>query len=305
MNFYPFHVGDYLLRTAHLEPLEDLAYRRLLDLYYVNEQPIGGTPAEVARIIRLRSAVAEVESVLREFFTETASGWQHSHCDEVIQQYQAKARVAAENGKRGGRPPKAKQPETKPEEPAPADPAKQNESKEEPGKTQSVNSANPAETGSKTNQEPRTNNQSKEPPLSPKGERAKRPAKFDPLGACPPNASTEAWAAYCDLRKAKRAPLTENACELIAKKLAEHPDPDAVLNLSTQNGWTGVFPEQVTSHAASQQNRGQGAVSAVDAVKQAQAERDAKAVAEASGHPLAQDGGTVWEEVDEGFRCVG
>ncbi|RPP48164.1 hypothetical protein IPC1156_32430, partial [Pseudomonas aeruginosa] len=38
MNFYPFHPGDYMLRTAHLEPLEDLAYRRLLDLYYVGEK---------------------------------------------------------------------------------------------------------------------------------------------------------------------------------------------------------------------------------------------------------------------------
>ena len=26
MNFYSFHPGDYTLRTAHLEPLEDLAY---------------------------------------------------------------------------------------------------------------------------------------------------------------------------------------------------------------------------------------------------------------------------------------
>lgn len=300
MNFYPFHVGDYTLRTAHLEPMEDLAYRRLLDLYYVNECPLVGTPAEVARLIRLRSYASEVEAVLTEFFTDTPQGWRHGHCDEVIAQYHAKAKTAAENGKKGGRPPK-----TKPKaagNPAETDP----QSQQKPTETQPVNSANPAETGSKANQEPITNNQSKEPPLPPKGEKAKKPAKFDPRGACPPNASVEAWAAYCDLRKAKRAPLTENACELIAKKLAEHPDPDAVLNLSTQNGWTGVFPEKVTSHAASQQNRGQGAISAVDAVKQAIAAREAgEALAVAAGQAVAQDGGDLRPALDGEFRRVG
>lgn len=145
-----------------------------------------------------------------------------------------------------------------------------------------------------------------EPPLTPQGGKSAKAAKFDALTACPPNASPEAWAAYCDLRKAKRAPLTEKACQLIAKKLAEHPDPDAVLNLSTQNGWTGVFPEQVTSHAASQQNRGQGAISAVDAVKQAIAAREAgEALAAAAGQAVAQDGGDLRPALDGEFRRVG
>lgn len=49
--------------------------------------------------------------------------------------------------------------------------------------------------------------------------------------------------AFIDHRKAKRAKLTPRAAELIAKKLAQHPDPDAVVELSIMNGWTGVFPE--------------------------------------------------------------
>ncbi|SER79508.1 Protein of unknown function [Azotobacter beijerinckii] len=93
MNFYPFHPGDYMLRTAHLDPLEDLAYRRLLDLYYVNENPIEGAAESIARVIRMRSNAAEVEAVLREFFIETTEGWRHNHCDEVIGQYQARANI--------------------------------------------------------------------------------------------------------------------------------------------------------------------------------------------------------------------
>jgi DNA-binding transcriptional ArsR family regulator len=50
--------------------------------------------------------------------------------------------------------------------------------------------------------------------------------------------------AFIAHRKAKRSPLTLYAAELIAKKLIDHPDADAVLLTSVENGWTGVFPEK-------------------------------------------------------------
>lgn len=76
------------------------------------------------------------------------------------------------------------------------------------------------------------------------------------------------------------------------------PHPTTWLN---QRRWE----DEVTPYEARQHAHGNRPVSAVDAVKQAQAERDAQAVAEASGHPLAENDGAVWEEVDEGFRRVG
>ncbi|TFY92984.1 helix-turn-helix domain-containing protein [Pseudomonas nabeulensis] len=72
-----------------------------------------------------------------------------------------------------------------------------------------------------------------------------RKSKFDPLTAKPANASDQAWADFCEMRKAKRAPLTLRACELIAKKLANHPEPDAVLNKSTTSSWSDIYPESV------------------------------------------------------------
>lgn len=158
MNFYPFHPGDYMLRTAHLDLTEDLAYRRLLDLYYINEQPIQGNADAIARVIRMRSNVSEVAAVLAEFFVETDAGWQHSHCDQVIAQYQAKAKQAAENGKRGGRPRKAD--------------ASQEQSQNNPEETQPVISANPEESGSKTNQEPitKTKEEQEQKALVPSGD---------------------------------------------------------------------------------------------------------------------------------------
>jgi uncharacterized protein YdaU (DUF1376 family) len=74
VNYYPFHLGDYAAHTAHLEPMEDLAYRRMLDLYYLRECALPAEPAEVARLIRMRGNVAEVEAVLREFFTSDDAG---------------------------------------------------------------------------------------------------------------------------------------------------------------------------------------------------------------------------------------
>jgi len=99
MNFYDFHIGDYARRTGHLEPLEDLAYRRMLDLYYTREAPLPADPSEVARLIRMRNQVDAVGAVLREFFELMDDGWRHGHCDEVIEaanEKRAKAKASAD-----------------------------------------------------------------------------------------------------------------------------------------------------------------------------------------------------------------
>lgn len=70
-------------------------------------------------------------------------------------------------------------------------------------------------------------------------------AKFDPLMAKPSNVSEKAWADFCDMRKAKRAPLTKRACDMIAEKLANHSAPDAVLDKSTTSSWSDVYPDSV------------------------------------------------------------
>ncbi len=90
MNYYPFHLGDYASHTGHLEPMEDLAYRRMLDAYYLRETPLPAPVPEVARLIRMRQNVTEVEVVLNEFFLLTSEGWRHSRCDEEIAKMQDK-----------------------------------------------------------------------------------------------------------------------------------------------------------------------------------------------------------------------
>ena len=82
-----------------------------------------------------------------------------------------------------------------------------------------------------------------------------KPIKFDPLAAKPANASDQAWADFCEMRKAKRAPLTLRACELIAKKLANHPEPDAVLDKSTTSSWSDIYPESVLPGAGAKNGK--------------------------------------------------
>jgi uncharacterized protein YdaU (DUF1376 family) len=78
--------------------MEDLAYRRLLDAYYLREGPLPSDVVEVARLVRMRSQLAEVETILREFFALTDAGWRHARCDAEIakmQDKQTKARASA------------------------------------------------------------------------------------------------------------------------------------------------------------------------------------------------------------------
>ena len=58
--------------------------------------------------------------------------------------------------------------------------------------------------------------------------------------------SETAWNGYCEMRKRKRAPLTERAQALIFKELEQlmrqGHDPNAVLDQSTAQAWTAVYP---------------------------------------------------------------
>lgn len=95
MNFYQFHIGDYMKNTAHLSNEEDLAYRRLLDIYYDDEGPI---PDDIKRIARrIRCNAEAVASVLDEFFELCEDGWRSKRCDDELAKYQA----MKDGGRRG------------------------------------------------------------------------------------------------------------------------------------------------------------------------------------------------------------
>ena len=104
MIWYKFHLGDYITHTLHLSDAEDLAYRRLLDLYYMSEAPIPLDTGAVSRKIRLDLDITE--SVLGEFFEKTEEGYRNARCDAEIAKYQHQVQTNRSLGKRGGRPKK-------------------------------------------------------------------------------------------------------------------------------------------------------------------------------------------------------
>ena len=95
MHYYQFHIGDYKSHTHHLSLIEDLAFRRLLDHYYLHEVPI--KQRDVARQIGMRDHEQEVLAVLNEFFVSTENGFINPRADEEITKY----RKFSEDGKKG------------------------------------------------------------------------------------------------------------------------------------------------------------------------------------------------------------
>lgn len=108
MNYYEHHIGDYDADTAHLSWIEDMAYTRLIRLYYRKELPIPSDEAVACRLVRAatKEQKTAVVAVLAEFFRLEADGWHQKRCDFDVARYQRKAEHNREVGKLGGRPKK-------------------------------------------------------------------------------------------------------------------------------------------------------------------------------------------------------
>lgn len=164
MHYYQFNIGDYRAATAHLSNEEDLAYRRLLDMYYDTENQIPLDTQWVAKRLRLDTNV--VKSVLQDMFKLTKAGWHHARCELIIEQYHAMAEKNRANGRLGGR-------------------------KKNPVASESQPIAKAT-----INDKPITIND------KPIKERATSVA-------CPPDVSPQVWQDWLQLRKTKKASVTE------------------------------------------------------------------------------------------------
>ena len=94
--------------TLHLTLEEDLAYRRLLDMYYDTESAIPKDILWVSRRLRMDSKI--VESVLNEFFELNDEGYKNYRADGEIADYHKFLEKQKANGRLGGRPKKGKKP---------------------------------------------------------------------------------------------------------------------------------------------------------------------------------------------------
>ena len=99
MHYYQFNIGDYQSHTAHLDPLEDVAYRRMLDWCYLHEKPLPLDVKDIARVVRLRDHTEVISAVLGEFFSRYGEGWACDRVLDEIQQYKKKIEQASMAGK--------------------------------------------------------------------------------------------------------------------------------------------------------------------------------------------------------------
>lgn len=225
MNYYPHHIGDYSRDTAHLSMLEDAAYRRMLDLYYASEKPLPLNREGLCRLVRARSEEEKlaVSVVLGEFFTETKKGWTQKRVEIEIAKGKVRTQAAQENGRKGGRP-----------------------------LTQQEPSNNPAGLRSETQiKAPKTKSQKPLTKTKDKDEVALRLPEWLPL---------EAWRAWLEVRKSKKAPNTPRALGLALEELTRLRsmgyDPLRVLDESTVKGWRFVYPLKVELLAVATEPRG-------------------------------------------------
>lgn len=94
MHYYSFNIGDYSSSTQHLEPMEDLAYRRMLDLYYSKELPLPKEIEKIARLIRMRSHTDSIAIVLEEFFDKEKDGYHNKGADKALGKVYKKSEAA-------------------------------------------------------------------------------------------------------------------------------------------------------------------------------------------------------------------
>lgn len=155
MHYFKFNIPGWTLSTAHLDPVEEGVYLRLVNHYYDTEAPIPLETQSVFRRLRLGSYAEIATRILEEFFEKTENGWLHSKCDELLSEYRKTAKKNKKNGKAGGRPRKD---------------AASSETQEKPSgffdETQDEPKHNLNQEPITINQEPRTNT----PPNPPRGE---------------------------------------------------------------------------------------------------------------------------------------
>lgn len=103
MHYYNFNIGDYKTHTAHLTPIEDICYRRMIDYYYLHEKPLPNDIDKLCRVLMLNGCSADVERVLNEYFFLVENEWQSNRINDEIFTYNEKVRKSVEAGKASGR----------------------------------------------------------------------------------------------------------------------------------------------------------------------------------------------------------
>lgn len=204
----PIYIGDYLGDTQRLTTEQHGAYLLLIFDYWRNGAP-PDDDAVLQQITRLNpQAWKKHKATLRALFEVRDGVWTHKRIERERES-------AVEN--QGRRSAKAR---------AAAD-ARWNAASITPSDAPSIANGNAPEC----------------PPPSPSPTKDKSFVPNAPAGV-----SEETWQGFLEVRKRKRAPVTERAYGLILKALSKSmASPEETIERSVMNGWTGVFPVEANN----------------------------------------------------------
>lgn len=223
MYYYKFHITDYQAATAHLSNEEDLAYRRLLDLYYSTEAFIPLDTEWVAK--RLRLGCDTVAAVLKDMFQLTDKGWLHKRCEYELEQYKSRVEANRANGKRGGRRSKANRNRMGTDSQPNGGPNLLTYITKEP--------IEPKEPNNQNTMAPQA-----EPPRKKRGRRSSVEVPR------PDDVTPEVWEGFLALRKARNAPVTAVALDRIRAEAAKVSySLDSALAMCCARGWQGFHAD--------------------------------------------------------------
>ena len=94
MHYYQFNIGDYYSHTHHLDDLEDLAYRKMIDYCYLNECCLPDKVEIIAKKIGMRTHSESIANVLEEFFVLGEYGYFQPRIMRDIEKYKSKSEKA-------------------------------------------------------------------------------------------------------------------------------------------------------------------------------------------------------------------
>lgn len=79
--------------------MEDLAYRRLIDEYYLSERPFNGCSTDVARHIGMSEQESSVSYVLNRYFVFQDNKWVHERIEKELDSFKSKQEKAVLAGR--------------------------------------------------------------------------------------------------------------------------------------------------------------------------------------------------------------
>ena len=204
MNYFPFHIGDWMSHTSHLSPEEKAAYLAMMIEEYLHEKPLPLEVEQIARKINMRTHCDGIAVVLQEFYeriTDGEEGWSNKRVREEIIAYKEKSEKA------------------------------RNSANVRWNKGKTGHNANALQTQSErnANHKPITNNQSNTP--KPKIER-------------PEDVEVQVWNDFLKHRKRLRADVTKTALNGIIREAKKaHLPLNDVLTEIVSRGWRGFKAE--------------------------------------------------------------